>query len=186
MRKIEIQANEAFDTYREMYYEGGVSSVFLWDPEDPSGGSNFAGVVVLKKSSCFLFVLLSVCSNISILSSAMTPTSVYETSGSWDSIHVFETAERGRHAHYKLTSTVMLQLITRKGTEGEVKLPAERKGLENNKRDGEVSLSGSMTRQVCTGLSYLAIDLERIAIHFRVNKTGHCTIHRRISRTSEG
>jgi len=53
MRKIEIQANEAFDTYREMYYEGGVSSVFLWDPEDPSGGSNFAGVVVLKKSLYF-------------------------------------------------------------------------------------------------------------------------------------
>lgn len=51
MRKLEIQANEAFDTYREMYYEGGVSSVFLWDPEDPSGGSNFAGVVVLKKST---------------------------------------------------------------------------------------------------------------------------------------
>lgn len=58
MRKIEIQANEAFDTYREMYYEGGVSSVFLWDPEDPSGGSNFAGVVVLKKSSCFLFCVI--------------------------------------------------------------------------------------------------------------------------------
>jgi len=127
MRKLEIQANEAFDTYREMYYEGGVSSVFLWDPEDPSGGSNFAGVVVLKKT--------------------MTPTLAYEPSGSWDSIHVFETVERGRQAHYKLTSTVMLQLITRKGTEGEVKVPAEKKGLENCKRDGEVSLSGSMTRQ---------------------------------------
>ena len=51
MRKLEIQANEAFDTYRELYYEGGVSSVYLWDPEDPSGGGNFAGVVVLKKSA---------------------------------------------------------------------------------------------------------------------------------------
>jgi capping protein (actin filament) muscle Z-line, beta len=50
MRKLEIQANEAFDTYRELYYEGGVSSVYLWDPEDPSGAS-FAGVVVLKKSA---------------------------------------------------------------------------------------------------------------------------------------
>ena len=50
MRKLEIQANEAFDTYRELYYEGGVSSVYLWDPEDPSGAGNFAGVVVLKKS----------------------------------------------------------------------------------------------------------------------------------------
>ncbi|KAF9478319.1 F-actin capping protein, beta subunit [Pholiota conissans] len=127
MRKLEIQANEAFDTYREMYYEGGVSSVFLWDPEDPSGGSNFAGVVVLKKT--------------------MSPTMPYEPSGSWDSIHVFETVERGRQAHYKLTSTVMLQLVTRKGTETDVKVPADKKVPENWKRDGEVTLSGSMTRQ---------------------------------------
>ena len=48
LRKLEITANEAFDTYREMYYEGGVSSVFLWDLDD--GG--FAGVVLLKKSMC--------------------------------------------------------------------------------------------------------------------------------------
>jgi capping protein beta len=53
MRKLEIQANEAFDTYREMYYEGGVSSVYLWDPEDASGGGSFAGVVVIKKSEYF-------------------------------------------------------------------------------------------------------------------------------------
>lgn len=94
----------------------------------------------------------------------MTPTSVYEPSGSWDSIHVFETAERGRQAHYKLTSTVMLQLITRKGTEGEVKVPAEKKGPENNKRDGEVSLSGSMTRQVCTDFAHLPINLLNVSL----------------------
>lgn len=64
---MEVTANDAFDTYREMcvhfqesnypvvsrrsrrYYEGGVSSVFLWDLDD--GG--FAGVVLLKKcKSC--------------------------------------------------------------------------------------------------------------------------------------
>lgn len=49
LRKLEIAANEAFDTYREMYYEGGVSSVYLWDLED--GG--FAGVVLLKKSALY-------------------------------------------------------------------------------------------------------------------------------------
>ena len=76
----------------------------------------------------------------------MTPATHNEPSGTWDSIHVFETAERGRNAHYKLTSTVMLQLITRNGSEGEDK-KAE-KGTEGWKRDGEVSLSGSMTRQV--------------------------------------
>ncbi|KDR76005.1 hypothetical protein GALMADRAFT_247222 [Galerina marginata CBS 339.88] len=127
MRKLEIQANEAFDTYREMYYEGGVSSVYLWDPEDAAGGANFAGVVVLKKT--------------------MTATAAYEPSGSWDSIHVFETVERGRQAHYKLTSTVMLQLVTRRGSESDNKAPADKKGPESWKREGEVSLSGSMTRQ---------------------------------------
>ncbi|KAJ7761985.1 F-actin capping protein beta subunit [Mycena maculata] len=125
LRKLEIAANEAFDTYREMYFEGGASSVYLWDLDD--GG--FAGVVLLKKT--------------------MTPTTPHEPSGSWDSIHVFETAERGRQAHYKLTSTVMLQLVTRKGSD-----EAEEKGAGNGsksaagwKHEGEVSLSGSMTRQ---------------------------------------
>ncbi|KAK1222873.1 F-actin-capping protein subunit beta [Marasmius sp. AFHP31] len=127
LRKLEISANEAFDTYREMYYEGGVSSVYLWDLED--GG--FAGVVLLKKT--------------------ITPGSLSEPSGSWDSIHVFEAAERGRQAHYKLTSTIMLQLITKKGSEGEgeenSKNGSDKKTPEGWKRDGEVTLSGSMTRQ---------------------------------------
>ncbi|TFK70332.1 F-actin capping protein beta subunit [Pluteus cervinus] len=123
MRKLEISANEAFDTYREMYYEGGASSVYLWDLED--GG--FAGVVLLKKS--------------------MNPSSTTEPSGSWDSVHVFEAAERGRQAHYKLTSTVMLQLTTRKSSAGDGSEKDASKGAEGWKRDGEVSLSGSMTRQ---------------------------------------
>ena len=75
----------------------------------------------------------------------------YEPEGSWDSIHVFETAERGRQAHYKLTSTVMLHLLTRKGTDndGQGNGDTESKGPDGWKREGEVSLSGSMTRQVC-------------------------------------
>jgi capping protein beta len=131
LRKLEITANEAFDTYREMYFEGGVSSVYLWDLDD--GG--FAGVVLLKKT--------------------MTPSTPAEPSGSWDSIHVFEVAERGRQAHYKLTSTIMLQLVTHKGGEVEAAEKkhtgtpgAEGKGKpEGWRKEGEVSLSGSMTRQ---------------------------------------
>jgi len=132
LRKLEIAANEAFDTYREMYFEGGASSVYLWDLDD--GG--FAGVVLLKKT--------------------MTPTTPHEPSGSWDSIHVFETAERGRQAHYKLTSTVMLQLVTRKGSDSETEEKGAGAGNGSSskgaasagwKHEGEVSLSGSMTRQ---------------------------------------
>ena len=44
VRKMEVKANEAFDVYRELYYEGGVSSVYFWNLDD-----GFAGVVLLKK-----------------------------------------------------------------------------------------------------------------------------------------
>jgi capping protein beta len=43
LRKLEVDANHAFDQYREMYFEGGVSSVYLWDLEINHG---FAGIVM--------------------------------------------------------------------------------------------------------------------------------------------
>ena len=54
--------------------------------------------------------------------------------------------ERGRQAHYKLTSTIMLQLITRRvSTENS----SDAKKSVTWTHDGEINLSGSMTRQVC-------------------------------------
>jgi len=50
--------------------------------------------------------------------------------GGWDSIHVFEAQDRARRAHYKLTSTVILNLGT---------------GSENL---GSMDLAGNMVRQV--------------------------------------
>lgn len=44
MRKLEVAANEAFDVYRELYYEGGVGSVYFWDLDD-----GFAGAILMKK-----------------------------------------------------------------------------------------------------------------------------------------
>lgn len=77
---------------------------------------------------------------------ALTPASPLEPSGCWDSIHVFETMERGRQAHYKVTSTIMLQLITRRASaDGS----SDMKESVAWKHDGEIGLSGSMTRQVC-------------------------------------
>ncbi|KAI7879702.1 F-actin capping protein, beta subunit [Lichtheimia hyalospora FSU 10163] len=103
LRKLEIAANEAFDTYRDMYYEGGISSVYTFEYDD-----GFAVVVLIKKVG----------------------SGGRRMNGAWDSIHVFEVHERGRNANYKLTSTVMLYMIT--------------KGQEL----GDMNLSGSMTRQV--------------------------------------
>uniref|UniRef100_A0A914VEJ1 F-actin-capping protein subunit beta n=1 Tax=Plectus sambesii TaxID=2011161 RepID=A0A914VEJ1_9BILA len=93
LRKLEIDANAAFESYRDMYFEGGVSSVYFWDLEH-----GFAGVVLIKKAgdgSKFI-------------------------KGCWDSIHVIEVQEKsaGRQAHYKLTSTVMLWLQTNKDNSG--------------------------------------------------------------------
>ncbi|KAK4216053.1 F-actin-capping protein subunit beta [Rhypophila decipiens] len=97
VRKMEIRANEAFDVYRELYYEGGVSSVYFWNLDD-----GFAGVVLLKKSS--------------------PQGGSNNATGVWDSIHVFEASERGRTSNYRLTSTVILSLATKGSTLGEVDL----------------------------------------------------------------
>lgn len=94
MRAMEIEANEAFDHYREMYYDGGVSSVYTWELDH-----GFAAVVLIKK-----------------VSDGGNRT----VTGCWDSIHVVEVQEKssGRSAHYKLTSTAMLWLQTDKSRSG--------------------------------------------------------------------
>ena len=55
LRQLEQSLNAAFDTYRELYYEGGHSSVYLWDQEDEGGSGKeaaFAGAVLFKKGRC--------------------------------------------------------------------------------------------------------------------------------------
>ncbi|KAK8055120.1 F-actin-capping protein subunit beta [Apiospora rasikravindrae] len=95
VRRMEVKANEAFDVYRELYYEGGVSSVYFWNLDD-----GFAGVVLLKKEA--------------------KPGNANE--GSWDSIHVFEAIDRARMTQYNLTSTVILSLSTASQGLGEMDL----------------------------------------------------------------
>ncbi|KAJ3004972.1 hypothetical protein HKX48_000970 [Thoreauomyces humboldtii] len=102
LRRLEVAANEAFNTYRDMYFDGGVSSVYMWDLDD-----GFAAVVLIKNVN----------------------QSDDKSKGSWDSIHVIEVNEKGRSAHYKLTSTIMLYMETL------------------GQKQGRVNLSGSLTRQ---------------------------------------
>nr|XP_026689422.1 uncharacterized protein LOC100181273 isoform X1 [Ciona intestinalis] len=97
LRDIEVSANSAFDSYREMYFEGGISSVYMWDLDH-----GFAGAILIKKVG----------------------DSSPKIKGCWDSIHVIEVVEKsgGRNAHYKLTSTVMLWLQTSKAASGTMNL----------------------------------------------------------------
>jgi len=95
LRKLEVEANAAFDQYRELYFEGGVSSVYLWDLD-----TGFAGVILIKKAG----------------------DGSKKIKGCWDSIHVVEVQEKSRSAHYKLTSTSMLWLQTNKVGSGTMNL----------------------------------------------------------------
>jgi len=100
LRETEVQANVAFDIYRDMYYEGGVSSVYLWDLD-----AGFAGVILIKRSQ-------------DLAKGTGEP-----MKGTWDSIHVFEVEEkREGTADYKLTSTVMLTIETENEKTGSVNL----------------------------------------------------------------
>lgn len=100
LRQLEIEANQAFDQYREMYFEGGISSVYLWDQDMPN--QSFAGVILIKNH----------CDESK------------KIKGCWDSIHVFEAIEKdgSRTVHYKLISTVMLWLETNKKCSGTMNL----------------------------------------------------------------
>ncbi|KAG7195850.1 F-actin-capping protein subunit beta [Scheffersomyces spartinae] len=89
LRQLEIKANDAFDIYRDLYYEGGLSSVYLWESEEDEDASQlldagFVGVVLFQKKN---------------------------EGGKWDSIHVVEVIpETKALALYKITSTVILDL----------------------------------------------------------------------------
>jgi capping protein beta len=98
LRSIEVQFNEIFDIYRDMYYEGGVSSVYCWDLDD-----GFACVILIKKTQD--------------QSKRGQP-----MKGTWDSIHVVEVTDAKKNATYKLTSTVMLSIETENEATGNVNL----------------------------------------------------------------
>jgi len=98
LRKLEVVANEVFDIYRDLYFEGGVSSVYCWDLDD-----GFAACILIKKTQD--------------QSKKGQP-----MKGTWDSIHVVEVQDNRKQAHYKLTSTVMLSINTETAATGQVNL----------------------------------------------------------------
>uniref|UniRef100_A0A7S2F5N5 F-actin-capping protein subunit beta n=1 Tax=Octactis speculum TaxID=3111310 RepID=A0A7S2F5N5_9STRA len=97
LRQMEIDANSLYDSYRDQYYEGGTSSVYLWDLDD-----GFAGCFLIKKS---------------------VEGHAFVSAGSWDSIHVVEVTEKGGgQATYKLTSTLLLSMGVNKAAVGDSNL----------------------------------------------------------------
>ncbi|KAJ1699528.1 hypothetical protein LUZ63_008040 [Rhynchospora breviuscula] len=104
LRNLEVEGNEVFSIYCDQYYEGGISSVYMW--EDDNHG--FVACFLIKKNG----------------SKAGQEKRGHLQEGSWDAIHVIEVSpdEDGIVAHYCLTSTVMLSLTTENKTSGNFKL----------------------------------------------------------------
>ena len=129
LRKLEIVANEVFDIYRDLYFEGGVSSVYCWDLE---GG--FAACILIKKTQD--------------QSKKGQP-----MKGTWDSIHVVEVQDNRKTAHYKLTSTVMLTIETETTATGQVSLAGsltrqDEKDFPVNEANPHVSNIGRMVEDM--------------------------------------
>ncbi|GAV49284.1 hypothetical protein ZYGR_0N06910 [Zygosaccharomyces rouxii] len=129
LRELEVLANDSFDIYRDLYYEGGISSVYLWelDEENPQ---DYAGVVLFKKGD--------------------------QSLSNWDSIHVAEATHSGQDVTYRLTSTIILYLdkakqmtlsgnLTRQ-TEKKATIPAE--GNAEHRHVAEVTNLGTLVEDV--------------------------------------
>jgi capping protein (actin filament) muscle Z-line, beta len=180
LRPLEMQFNEVFDAYRNLYFEGGVSSVYLWDL--PEG---FAGCFLIKKGAFLLLALQprlcaalsptrrlpltcpfrSHLSHLSWCPPADVAGQRFVRDGSWDSIHVMEVKETAdkKRATYKLTTTVMLTMKVEKDA------------------IGDSDLSGSLTRQeerTCdlnvenTHISNMGKLIEDLEISMRSNMDG--------------
>lgn len=99
LRKLEMEANDVFAVYRDQYYEGGISSVYMWEDEN----EGFVACFLIKKDG----------------SKSGQGRRGYLEEGSWDAIHVIEVGPEDEGvSRYCLTSTVMLSLTTRDESSG--------------------------------------------------------------------
>lgn len=93
LRAMEVVANNLFDVYRKLYFEGGHSSAYFFETDDDDdNGKNFGSCWVIHKD----------CEkgNANNIKKAW-----------WDSTHVFEVEPGSGQSTYKLTSTVMISMV---------------------------------------------------------------------------
>ena len=138
LRQLEIAYNDSFDIYRDLYYEGGVSSVYLWDLDNEG---EFAGVVLFKKS--------------------------LESSSQWDSIHVVEVTAAGADLfNYKVTTTIILQLDSKKSQEMTMKMSLA--GNLSRQTERNLAVSNGTDEQVYTShITNLGTMIEDIESQMR-------------------
>jgi len=120
LRQLEIEANKVFDVYRHQYFEGGVSSVYMWDLDQAMG--SFAACFCIQKET-------------------QGAKDLAGFKGNWSSVHVFEVNAKSQGSDeftYKLTSTVL------------VSMPMKVKGLGDIDLSGSVTKQAQKTAKLQT------------------------------------
>ncbi|KAJ4850523.1 hypothetical protein Tsubulata_029819 [Turnera subulata] len=132
LRKLEVEANEIFAIYRDQYYEGGISSVYMW--EDDNEG--FVACFLIKKDG----------------SKTGQGKRGYLQEGAWDAIHVIQVGpEEEGTTRYCLTSTVMLSLTTNNESSGTFNLSGSIRRQMNmylSVADGHLCNMGKMIEEM--------------------------------------
>ncbi|KAK9134384.1 hypothetical protein Syun_013714 [Stephania yunnanensis] len=132
LRKLEIEANEVFAIYCDQYYEGGISSVYMWEDDNES----FVGCFLIKKDG----------------SKSGQGRRGYLQEGSWDAIHVIEVGpEEEGTSRYCLTSTVMLSLMTDAESSGTFSLSGSirrQMNMDLSVADGHLCNMGRMIEEM--------------------------------------
>ncbi|KAJ6829543.1 putative F-actin-capping protein subunit beta [Iris pallida] len=131
LRKLEVEANDVFAVYRDQYYEGGVSSVYMW--EDDNEG--FVSCFLIKKDG----------------SRKADGRRGYLQEGAWEAVHVIEVDQEKETAHYCLTSTVMLSLTTENKPSGTFNLSGSirrQMNLDLPVEDGHLCNMGKMIEEM--------------------------------------
>jgi capping protein beta len=132
LRDLEIEANDVFTVYRDQYYEGGISSVYMWEDEK----EGFVACFLIKKDGS--------------KSGHGRRGNLQE--GAWDAIHVIQVgAEDEGMAHYCLTSTVMLSLTTNDESSGTFNLSGSirrQMSMELSVAEGHLCNMGRMIEEL--------------------------------------
>jgi capping protein beta len=129
LREMEVLANNLFDSYRKLYFEGGNSSAYFFDTDEKDDKAFGA---------CFL------------IHKDVEPEKSLQK-GWWDSTHVFEVTpdKEAGHFVYKLTTTVMISMILSDDKVGNVDLSGLRtqqdtKRLAVNAENTQIANMGKM------------------------------------------
>lgn len=143
--RLEQAFNEVFQAYATSYYEGSVSSVYLWDLEE-----GYAGAFLIRKELPKIF-----CDG---------------KSGVWDAVHIVEVRDssNSNYVDFKLSSTIVLNVqVSPKGEQTELSAHLTRQAesrLDRRKKSGEDAQIMQVGSMIEDNENFLRRNLECIHI----------------------